>query len=83
VTPAVRENRLWQRISPSSNGLGWTLGGQQALHSGSQLGSNTYIRIYRDKGLVIAIMSNRDSQGNNAGGLGTLSATLGSKVLAP
>lgn len=90
VSPAVRDNRLWAPVSGNCatrpdlcvNGLGWSIGGSVAQHGGSQHGTRTYILVYRNHGLVIAIMSNRDS-GHASEGIGGLAAALGAAVLAP
>jgi hypothetical protein len=64
VNASVRDNRLWQRVHPNrSNGLAWeirTLNGRRvAEHGGSWTGARSHLRVYRDHGLVIAVMSNR------------------------
>ncbi len=64
----VRDDRLWTRVNNSNiaarHGLGWQVinansGRRIADWSGGWLGARTYLRAYRDNGLVIAIMSNR------------------------
>ena len=55
-----------------------------AEHGGSWAGSGTYLQVYRDAGIVIAIMSNsRDSPvtSNNRHPIGTLADQLGAIVL--
>lgn len=65
VKPAARDNILWTRVNPaSSRGIGWAIrkdsdNKRMAEHEGTWVGAHSYIRIYRDNGLVIAIMSNR------------------------
>jgi CubicO group peptidase (beta-lactamase class C family) len=64
IDPAVRDERLWTRVNSAQiNGLGWEIrtraGKRVAEHNGSWTGARSYLRIYRDDGLVIAIMSNR------------------------
>jgi CubicO group peptidase (beta-lactamase class C family) len=80
VSPSVRDNRLWQSISPSSYGLAWSLesvGGRRvAEHGGFQTGARSYLRVYRDDGLVIAVLSN---QANHP--IRQLVTTLGNIVL--
>jgi len=77
-----RDNILWQRVTPSSNGIAWGLGtssGRQiAEHTGSWTGTRTHLRVYRDNGLVIAIMANR----SNVTGMSTLMNDLADAVLA-
>ena len=65
IDATTRDNRLWQRVNPArTNGLAWyvkTSGGRRvAEHGGSWTGARSFIRVYRDDGLVIAIMSNRN-----------------------
>jgi CubicO group peptidase (beta-lactamase class C family) len=80
VSPSVRDNRLWKRINPSSYGLAWSVssvGGRRvAQHGGQQTGARSYLRVYRDDGLVIAAMSNQANHDIN-----TLVTTLGNIVL--
>lgn len=64
VDADTRDNRLWERVNTNSSaGLAWftgTTGGRRvAFHNGSWNGSRSYLRVYRDDGLVIAILSNR------------------------
>ncbi len=64
VKPAARDNTMWTRVLSSEGyGIAWALGGSSpnriAEHGGSWTGARSHLRIYRDKGLVIAIMSNR------------------------
>ena len=67
VDANTRDNRLWTRADASfwsSQGLAWRLrtknGGKRvAEHGGSWTGARSFLRAYRDDGLVIAIMSNR------------------------
>jgi len=66
VRPAARDNILWTRVSANTTfGIAWdiqTISGKRvAQHGGSWTGAHSYIRIYRDDGLIIAIMSNRDN----------------------
>lgn len=51
-----------------SRGLGWALGSSgDPQHSGSQQGSLTYLTIYRDRGTIIAVLTN--TGGHNIGQL--------------
>jgi len=66
VKPAARDNTMWTRVlSTESYSIAWSLSGSGsnriAEHGGSWNGARSHLRIYRDKGLVIAIMSNRDN----------------------
>ena len=80
ISPSVRDDRLWQNVGSSPEGLAWnlgTVGGRRvAQHGGQQEGARSYLRVYRDDGLVIAAMSNQ--AGHNIQNLVT---TLGSIVL--
>lgn len=95
VSPAVRDNRLWAAVRPgcgastSGNcgfGLGWARGssdGRRTVdHSGSWTGARAYIRVYRDDGLVIAIMSNRTDH-SAGGGIGGLATNLADTIFGP
>lgn len=82
VNANARDNVLWQRVSPNSNnGIAWGLGTsnsrQIAEHTGSWTGTRTHLRVYRNDGLVIAIMANR----SNVTGMGTLMNDLANAVL--
>jgi CubicO group peptidase (beta-lactamase class C family) len=64
VAADARDNRMWTPVRAGrTNGLAWELrniGGRRvAEHGGSWSGARTQLRVYRDDGLVIAIMSNR------------------------
>ena len=64
VRAAARDNTLWTPVSNNTNyGIAWAVGTNNrrriAQHSGTWDGAHSYIRIYRDNGLVVAIMSNR------------------------
>jgi CubicO group peptidase (beta-lactamase class C family) len=74
VSPAVRDDRVFAPVGvlcfdPMSveghcaYGLGWARGYDQGrrivAHGGSWNGAGSFILMYRDQGLVIAIMSNR------------------------
>lgn len=94
VKPAVRDNRLWAAVasgcgtSTSGNcqyGIAWARGSSSghriAAHSGAWTGARSYIRVYRDDGLVIAIMSNRDD--HKVDDVSALATQIGDAVLAP
>lgn len=86
VRPAARDNVLWNRVrSNRANGIAWEVrslnGRRVAEHGGSWTGTLTRIRVYRDDGLVIAVMSNRRNHDN--GNLGTLTTNVANVVLAP
>jgi CubicO group peptidase (beta-lactamase class C family) len=83
VDAATRDNRLWTRVVANQpNGLAWeigTIGGRRvAEHGGSWSGARSHIRVYRDDGLSIAILSNR--RGHDPAALAT---NIGTAVLSP
>jgi CubicO group peptidase (beta-lactamase class C family) len=70
VDEPTRETRLWAPVCTTSgggacmNGIAWVLGtdvpGRRfADHGGSWSGAASHLRVYRDDGLVIAVMSNQ------------------------
>lgn len=84
VKPAARDNVLWTRVkSGETNGIAWELrdiGGRRvAEHNGSWTGARAELRVYRDNGLVIAIMSNRTN--HTVDDVGTLATKIGDIVL--
>jgi len=90
VDASARDCRMWTQLDPNSgNGIGWGLGtsaGRRiADHGGDARGMDSYIRIYRDEGLVIAILGNRNTSPNRRGALASSIATtvLGSTVTPP
>lgn len=79
INATTRDNRLWSQVNAYSNtGLAWIRGSQGGKrivdHSGSWTGANSYIRIYRDDGVVIAIMSNR--RGHTVGSVFSLATQI-------
>ena len=95
VSPAVRDNRLWAAVKSGCGsstsgacayGLGWARGyfGSRRVvdHVGAWTGAHSLILVYRDDGLVIAVMSNRDNHTKD-GDLGGLGSSIGNAVLAP
>jgi CubicO group peptidase (beta-lactamase class C family) len=87
VDDTARDCRMWTQLdSNSNNGIGWELdmnaGRRIADHGGDARGMDSYIRIYRDEGLVIAILGNRDIDPNRREPLADSIATtvLGSTV---
>jgi CubicO group peptidase (beta-lactamase class C family) len=83
VDAATRDNRLWMRVLPNQpNGLAWevrSVGGRRvAEHNGSWSGARSHLRVYRDDGLVIAVLSNR--RGHDPG---VLLTSLGNEILSP
>ena len=59
--------RKYVRAPGNTFGLGWLVTptstyGAYAHHNGSYTGARTYLRIYQDRSLVIAIMANRRQQ---------------------
>lgn len=87
VDADTRDDRLWQRVNPSfTHGLGWAVGNsvdnrRVADWNGSWAGSRTWLRAYRDDGLVIAIMSNR--RRHTLQDVNQLSDTIAAIVLPP
>lgn len=84
VGDIARDNTLWQRVNGNtSNGIGWAIntrnGRRVAEHGGSWTGARSNLRVYRDDGLVIAIMSNRTN--HTVDDLGTLTERLANIVL--
>jgi CubicO group peptidase (beta-lactamase class C family) len=72
-------DRLWTRPNAQANyALGWSTGTDQdtrvVAHSGSQTGARSYIRVYPDREIVIAILSNQ--RGHDATQLGRDIGTL-------
>lgn len=91
VDATTRDDRLWSTVDATctgtgtgtcENGLGWelrTVGGRRiAEHGGLQTGARSHVRVYRDDGLVIAILTNE--AGHSPAGLAT---TIANTVLAP
>lgn len=86
----ARDNRLWTRVNPSfTHGLSWSVttdssGRDVAEWNGTWTGSRTFLRAYRDDGLVIAVMSNRTThRGDLNADVTNLTNNLGNIVLAP
>jgi CubicO group peptidase (beta-lactamase class C family) len=81
----ARDNRLWTRVNPNqTHGLGWSVTNDNnsrrtAEWNGSWTGARSFLRAYRDDGLVIAIMSNRTN--HTVGDVGTLANNIGNEVL--
>lgn len=78
VAATTRDDQLWNPVncptagSPTcTNGISWALdttdsGRRFAQHGGSWTGAGAHLRIYRDDGLVIAIMSNQTGHSPSA-----------------
>jgi CubicO group peptidase (beta-lactamase class C family) len=84
VSASARDDVLWKRVrSNRRNGIAWevrTVGGRRvAEHGGSWTGALTRLRVYRDDGLVIAIMSNR--RNHTVGSLSSLASAIANEVL--
>jgi CubicO group peptidase (beta-lactamase class C family) len=67
--------RLWTRPDGLSNyAMGWDTGKDSCqkvvAKNGGQLGSNSYLRVYPDAGIVIAVLTNRQDGGHSATTLG-------------
>ena len=60
--------------SLASYGYGWDLGKESCqkvvAKSGAQLGSNSYLRIYPDAKIVIAVLTNRQNGDHSATAIG-------------
>lgn len=91
VAPDARDDRMWSPVrvgcgtstsGACNNGLAWGLGthnGRRIVsHGGSWTGAGSNIRIYRDDGLVIALMSNLRGSDHS---LSTLSSTIANIIL--
>ncbi len=93
LADADRDNRLWARVGSGPYGVAWqttTIGGRDVVqHGGLTDGANTYIRVYRDDDLVVAIMSNTrgidsaDPDRRDPHPIWDLATTIGDAVLAP
>jgi CubicO group peptidase (beta-lactamase class C family) len=84
VKPTTRDNVLWTRVLPNEGyGVAWAVSGSSpnriAEHGGSWTGARSHLRIYRDKGVVIAIMSNR--RGHTVGDVDVLCNNIANIVL--
>ena len=67
---------MWTAPDKTKNyGLGWVISTDYVSHDGSFIGARSYIRIYKNKDLVIAILSNHQ----NNDGMGIIS--LADKIL--
>ena len=92
VDAETRDDRMWTPVDDSCaagtgtcmNGIAWALGQDRAggrdiaEHGGAQMGARSHIRVYRDDGLVVAILTNEND--HNPRGLAT---TIGDIVLGP
>jgi len=84
VSASARDSVLWKRVrSNRRNGIAWEVrtrdGRRVAEHGGSWTGALTRLRVYRDDGLVIAIMSNR--RNHTVGNLSSLASAIANEVL--
>lgn len=72
-------------IGQCDYGLAWRLlrseGRRVAEHSGSQTGTQTFLQIYRDKALVVAVMSNRNEEEGEGCRMCTLAKNIANEVL--
>lgn len=94
VSPAVRDNRLFAAVTPGcgetsggncTNGVSWfrandPSGRRVRQHNGSWTGARSFLRVYPDDDLTIAIMSNRTDHSPD---IDTLADSVGDIVLAP
>lgn len=77
-------DRMWTAPDGyGSYGLGWDIGRDACqkvvAKNGGQLGSNSYLRIYPDAGIVIAVLTNRQNGGHSAT---TIGRAVGAIVVA-
>jgi CubicO group peptidase (beta-lactamase class C family) len=83
TTPSL--NTMWK--APVSGGVTYGLGWNYGITSGvkwvgkdgAQLGANTYLLMYPSKGIVVAVLSNKDGGGNNSA---ALARNIGNLMLA-
>nr|VFK77788.1 MAG: CubicO group peptidase, beta-lactamase class C family [Candidatus Kentron sp. SD] len=85
----VRDNRLWRRVEISNTNspgyaLGWGVttdahGRRIAEHPGMATGGRALLHIYRDHGLVIAILANRKE--HPVGDVHVLAGNIGDEIL--
>lgn len=63
VSPTARDNRLWQQVPNSSNGIAWIITSQDGRsiveHNGSWTGARSHLRVYNADQLVIAVLTNQ------------------------
>ena len=84
VSAATRDNILWNRVNPNrNNGIAWDIrtrnGYRVAEHTGSWTGALSILRVYRDDGLVIAVLTNRGN--HTSGSLRSLTSDIAGVVL--
>lgn len=88
VDARARDDIMWTRVrSNKLNGIAWAIRTvnrrRVAEHGGVQTGARSHLRIYRDEGLVIAIMSNRRGQSANSDApVDVLATNIGDLVLS-
>ncbi len=80
--------RMWTPPDGHSNyALGWDTGRDACqkvvAKNGGQLGSNSYLRIYPDAGIVIAVLTNRQNGGHSATTIGRGVGSILVKDLCP
>ena len=81
----ARDNRLWTRVNPNrTHGIGWAVntvsGRRVAEWNGTWTGARSYLRAYRDDGLVVAVLSNRTNH-TASGDVPGLTNAIGNAVL--
>lgn len=84
VAPAARDGRMWTRVNPNrTHGLGWSIvnvGGRRVAEwNGVSTGARSYLRCYRDDGLVVAVLSNLNP--HSVRDIDVLTTDIGNKVL--
>nr|VFJ63968.1 MAG: CubicO group peptidase, beta-lactamase class C family [Candidatus Kentron sp. DK] len=88
ISARARDNRLWRQVAVTNPSPGYALGWgittdahsrRIAEHPGMATGGRALLRIYRDEGLVIAIVSNRREHPVND--VPVLAERIGEKIL--
>lgn len=79
--------RLWTQRPNSSRGLAWRISTRKsrrvASHGGDGDGFTTQLMVFRDNGLVVAIMSNTEKDGFSSSNLSPLGDQIADIVLRP
>jgi CubicO group peptidase (beta-lactamase class C family) len=93
IDAATRDARLWSPVRAGcgastnracQNGLAWRLRASPervAEHDGSWPGARSFLRVYRDSRLVVAVMSNR--RNHTVDDVATLTTNIANTVRAP
>jgi CubicO group peptidase (beta-lactamase class C family) len=82
ILTAASLSTMWTDANNTNYSFGWTIGsvnGHRVVSkSGSNEGTQAYLRVYPDDDIVVAVLSNRDAGGHNMPELGR---TIGNLVL--